>query len=107
MNDIFDVGHQHSHESGDWVFSEGLCVTCGEPATRGSWCVWHHPSTEVIDEVHVMTVDELRAAVAELQRHLESRDRCVRCGAPLVDGIERATGVCRNCRILGTNYGYT
>ena len=54
-----------------------------------------------------MTVDELRAAVAELQRHLESRDRCVRCGAPLVDGIERATGVCRNCRILGTNYGHT
>jgi hypothetical protein len=106
MNDIFDVGHQHTREGGEWVFSEGLCVTCGEPATIGSWCRWHHPAQANPGDLE-MTVDELRAAVAELQRHLESRDRCVRCGAPLVDGIERATGVCRNCRILGTNYGHT
>ena len=42
IDDIFNVGYQHSLEGGDWVSRHG-CIKCGQYADRGSWCRWHHP----------------------------------------------------------------
>ena len=80
IDEILDVGHQGSFEHGDYLPGAGRCIKCGYSATIGSWCDTHHPS------------------VPDLPVHVDSRDRCLRCGRPLTDGVERSTGVCHRCR---------
>ena len=71
LDDIFDVGRQHSHEGGEWVRSD-TCVRCNLPIPAGSsWCPWHHPARPLAFDLGTeMTVEELGEAIAELQRVL-------------------------------------
>jgi hypothetical protein len=95
LDEIFDVGCQRDfHEAGMWVPSEVRCLACADNATVGSWCEAHHPSKPASDTDPDLLA-ELERSIARLRL---SRDRCMLCGRPLVDGIERTTGICHLCR---------